>query len=77
MLHVRKDLEDEWFNALAEKKLRDKNDREHRMAPDGGLVHEQCDKYKRCAQCQRKTQNVGESNIWNETRYTSGCRVMV
>jgi hypothetical protein len=77
MLHVRSDLENEWFNSLDEKKKRDLNEREHRMAPDGSLVHEQCDKYKRCAHCQRKVQNVGESNIWNETRYTSGCRVMV
>lgn len=77
MIDVRKNLENEWVNSYSEKKIRDLNEREHRMASDGGLVHEQCDKYKRCAQCQRKVNNLGESNIWNETRYTSGCRVMV
>lgn len=77
MMGMRKELENEWFNNYAEKKLRDIKEREHRMAPDGCLVHEQCDKYKRCAQCQRKMQNIGETNIWSDTRFTSGCRVMV
>lgn len=74
---MRKDLEQNWKQAQEEKKQRDADDRNHRLGVDGGLVHEQCDKYKRCTQCQRKLENIGESNIWSETRYVPGCRVMV
>ena len=77
MTKIRKHLESEWANAYIEKKERDMHERKHRMASDGELVYEQCDKYKRCAQCQRKTENCGESNIWSDTRYVPGCRVMV
>ena len=74
---MRKGLEKDWNHANQEKKLRDQDEKEHRLAHDGYLVHEQCDKYRRCAQCQRDTKNCGESNIWKESRYVAGARLMV
>lgn len=77
MIEMRNGLEQDWMNAHDEKKLRDKDEKDHRLAHDGMLVHEQCDKYHRCAQCQRDVKNCGETNIWKESRYTAGTRLMV
>lgn len=77
MLTMRQNLEKDWSRAFGEKKLRDKDEREHRMAHDGLLVHEQCDKYRRCGQCKRDLKNCGETNVWCESRYVPGSRLMV
>ncbi|CAF0727510.1 unnamed protein product [Didymodactylos carnosus] len=74
---IRKDLENQWSNAVEEKHKRDLDEQIHVYAPQGVLVHEQCDQYKRCAQCQRKLNNYGETNLWKETRYVPGARIMV
>jgi hypothetical protein len=62
---------------MDEKCKRDQDERTHIFASQGVLVHEQCDQYKRCAQCQRHTNNCGTSNIWRDTRYIPGTRIMV
>ena len=72
----RKRLEQDWASATLYKKEKEQEDRE-RMVTPGGLMHEQCDKYRRCGQCKRHLQNCGESNIWRETRYIPGTRIMV
>lgn len=76
MVDMRKNLEKNWHKANLDKKTRDVDEKGHRLAHDGTLVHEQCDKYKRCAQCQKDTKNCGESNIWADTRYVAGTRLM-
>jgi hypothetical protein len=76
MVEMRKNLELNWHKADFEKKLRDGEEKGHRLAHDGTLVHEQCDKYKRCAQCKKDVKNCGESNIWADTRYVAGTRLM-
>lgn len=76
MVDMRKNLEKNWNKANGDKKLRDLDEKGHRLAHDGTLVHEQCDKYKRCAQCQKDVKNCGESNIWADTRYVAGTRLM-
>lgn len=77
MISMRRSLEKDWKGASEEKKQRDVDEREHRMAHDGFLVHEQCDKYRRCDECKRDVKNCGESNVWRESRYTAGTRLMV
>ncbi|XP_072018887.1 coiled-coil domain-containing protein 81-like [Amphiura filiformis] len=72
----RKSLEDDWQRAASLKRIREK-DYELRSQTPGVLLHEQCDKYNRCGQCQRRKANGGESNIWSETRYIPGSRLMV
>jgi len=74
---IRKDLETDWSNASNGKHKRDQDERMHIYAPQGVLVHEQCDQYKRCAQCQRNLKNYGTSNVWKDTRYIPGTRIMV
>lgn len=73
---VRKHLENDWSNAASLKKNNEMEERLQALSPSM-LVHEQCDKYGRCGQCKRKTNNRGESNIWSESRYIPGSRLMV
>ncbi|XP_071133662.1 coiled-coil domain-containing protein 81-like isoform X3 [Mytilus edulis] len=72
----RKDLEGDWRSAAMSKKEKEMEDRLHALSPSL-LLHEQCDKYSRCRQCKRKMKNCGESNIWSESRYIPGSRLMV
>ncbi|ESO84113.1 hypothetical protein LOTGIDRAFT_229612 [Lottia gigantea] len=73
---IRRELEGDWFKAAQSKRAHELQDRLSNLNP-GMLVHEQCDKYKRCKKCQRKITNHGESNIWGESRYIPGSRLMV
>lgn len=74
---IRKDLENSWSDAMHDKHQRDKEEKQHLKAPQGVLVHEQCDQYDRCAQCQRNLNNTGKSNFWKDTRYIPGTHIMV
>eukprot|EP00795_Rhopilema_esculentum_P017226 gene17226-8778_t len=73
---IRRDLEDTWLHAAKTKHVREADDRVRAQSP-GCLLHEQCDKYRRCKECKRKMPNCGESNVWCESRYLSGSRIMV
>lgn len=74
---IRKDLEINWAQATDDKRKRDEEEKMHLKAPEGILIHEQCDKYKRCAQCQRDLNNSGKTNFWKDTRYIPGTHVIV
>lgn len=75
-INTRKRLEEDWVRASMMKKDRLEEDRLRALSP-GILLHEQCDKYNRCAQCKRMMRNCGESNLWSESRYIPGSRLMV
>ncbi|XP_052811861.1 coiled-coil domain-containing protein 81-like isoform X2 [Mya arenaria] len=75
-LNLRKRLEQDWTRASLVKRDRLEEDKVRALSP-GMLLHEQCDKYNRCAQCKRQTKNCGESNLWSESRYIPGSRLMV
>ncbi|CAF1938956.1 unnamed protein product [Rotaria magnacalcarata] len=74
---IRKDLETDWLKATDEKRKRDENEKMHLKASQGTLIHEQCDQYKRCVQCQRNLNNSGKNNFWKDTRYIPGTHIMV
>lgn len=46
-------------------------------ASDKLFLLDQCEKYRRCKQCQRRTSNVGESNLWPLNKYLHGSRLFV
>lgn len=75
LLKNRKSLEADWMKAAEAKRERDLEQRLHDKA-GARLMHEQCDRYKRCRQCKRRMDNVGETNIWRETKYLPGTRIM-
>lgn len=73
---IRKELESSWNTQHAEKQKRDLADKRHQMK-SGMLLLNQCDKYSRCKQCERCCDNIGTSNVWRESRYISGSRLMI
>lgn len=70
----RKDLETSWLQAAQEKIRNDPSAEDCRKYI---LLQEQCNKYLRCKQCQRKKDNKGASNILSESRYIGGSRLIV
>lgn len=76
-LKIRKELETNWTQAADEKHQRDQDEKMYLKAPHGIPIHEQCDQYKRCAQCQRNLNNNGKTNLWKDTRYIPGTHIMV
>lgn len=75
-INIRRDLEDTWFKAAKMKESCVSEEKKREKSP-GILLHEQCSKYQRCKGCRRKMPNCGESNVWCESRYLSGSRIMV
>lgn len=75
-LNARRSLEESWASNVARKRDLDQDERQRAQSP-GMLIHEQCDKYHRCKQCGRRPQNCGESNVWSESRYIPGSRLIV
>lgn len=75
-LSQRQDLEKTWAAHAMSKRAKEMEERMRARSP-GMLLQEQCDKYKRCGQCNRYNRNVGQSNVWTESRYVSGSRLMV
>jgi len=73
---IRKELESSWTHQHREKIRQDTLERKHQMTA-GLLLLDQCDKYSRCKQCERCCANIGASNVWRESRYMSGSRLMV
>ena len=53
MVKNRRNLEMDWVKASEHKKGREIEERLRCITP-GSLIHEQCDKYKRCTQCKRR-----------------------
>lgn len=72
---ARRHLEEYWREALKNKQQESLSMKYHSFP--SFLLHDQCKKYHRCRQCQRKVDNTGRSNILSETRYTSGARLIV
>uniref|UniRef100_UPI003AB0DE24 coiled-coil domain-containing protein 81-like n=1 Tax=Centroberyx gerrardi TaxID=166262 RepID=UPI003AB0DE24 len=74
--NMRASLEDTWSRSAGLKHQRE--DEERRFLRSGGqLLIDQCEQYRRCYQCERKTFNQGESNIWKDSHYVSGSRLMI
>ncbi|XP_069035038.1 coiled-coil domain-containing protein 81 isoform X1 [Lepisosteus oculatus] len=73
---MRASLEDTWALSAEAKHQRDLEERSF-IKSGSQLLMDQCEKYRRCFQCKRRTTNCGESNIWKDTRYIPGSRLMV
>ncbi|XP_041115501.1 coiled-coil domain-containing protein 81-like [Polyodon spathula] len=72
----RASLEETWAKTAEAKRQRDLEEEQFRKS-GSHLLLEQCQKYGRCYRCKRRTTNCGESNIWMESRYIPGSRLMI
>ncbi|CBY14338.1 unnamed protein product [Oikopleura dioica] len=73
---IRRDLESNWVDLHRAK--RDREFDEKVGIPEKITVSEQLDHYRRCGQCKRApNQRTGQTNIWKESYYTPGSRIVV
>ncbi|KAG5283132.1 hypothetical protein AALO_G00038690 [Alosa alosa] len=73
---MRGTLEDLWARTVEAKRLREQEERSF-MRAGGRLVIDQCTENQRCGQCQRRLGFCGGTNLWKESRYITGSRLMV
>ncbi|XP_040278578.1 coiled-coil domain-containing protein 81 [Bufo bufo] len=73
---LHKTLQEDWTRS-SEIKRQKEHKEELYMQAGSELLLDQCDKYRRCFQCKRRTSNCGETNVWCESRYIPGSRLMV
>ncbi|XP_048216205.1 coiled-coil domain-containing protein 81 [Perognathus longimembris pacificus] len=70
-------LQEDWERSAAMKKQRDLEERAFERASNKLFLLDQCQKYGRCVQCQRRTSNTGESNVWPKSKFIQGSRLLV
>ncbi|XP_030414743.1 coiled-coil domain-containing protein 81 isoform X1 [Gopherus evgoodei] len=70
-------MQDDWQKSAGMKRLREVEEKLFERAGDKLLLLDQCERYRRCFQCKRRTTNCGESHVWSESRYVPGSRLMV
>ncbi|XP_055439481.1 coiled-coil domain-containing protein 81 isoform X2 [Bubalus kerabau] len=74
---INQSLQDDWERSAVMKKHRDLEEKAFERASDKLFLLDQCEKYRRCRQCQRRTSNRGESNLWPLNKYMHGSRLFV
>ncbi|XP_067424751.1 coiled-coil domain-containing protein 81 isoform X2 [Emydura macquarii macquarii] len=77
MFKVNLAMQDDWQKSTGMKKLREFEEKLFERAGDKLMLLDQCERYRRCFQCKRRTTNCGETNVWTESRYIPGSRLMV
>uniref|UniRef100_A0A8C5XAW8 Coiled-coil domain containing 81 n=1 Tax=Microcebus murinus TaxID=30608 RepID=A0A8C5XAW8_MICMU len=70
-------LQEDWERSAAMKKQRDMEEKAFERASDKLFLLDQCEKYRRCKQCQRRTSNEGESNLWPPNKFLRGSQLLV
>ncbi|XP_029947273.1 coiled-coil domain-containing protein 81 isoform X2 [Salarias fasciatus] len=73
---ISKSLKNEWCRSARLKHMRDEEERRF-LRSAGQLLVDKIAEYRRCCQCQRKTTNMGETNIWKDSNYLSGSQFMI
>ncbi|XP_068834904.1 coiled-coil domain-containing protein 81 isoform X2 [Capricornis sumatraensis] len=74
---INQSLQDDWERSAVMKKHRDLEEKAFERASDKLFLLDQCEKYRRCKQCQRRTSNRGESNLWPLNKYMHSSRLFV
>uniref|UniRef100_A0A8D2DMU5 Coiled-coil domain containing 81 n=1 Tax=Sciurus vulgaris TaxID=55149 RepID=A0A8D2DMU5_SCIVU len=70
-------LQEDWENSIAIKKEKDLEEKSFERASDKLFLLDQCKKYQRCKQCQRRLSNMGKSNLWHLNEFLHGSRLLV
>ncbi|KAM8975360.1 coiled-coil domain-containing protein 81 isoform 2-T2 [Pelodytes ibericus] len=76
MSRLQRALQEDWTKTAQLKRQKDQ-DEERFIHAGSHLLLDQFEKYRRCFQCKRRTSNCGETNVWCESRYIPGSRLMV
>ncbi|KAI2668857.1 Coiled-coil domain-containing protein 81 [Labeo rohita] len=73
---LRAACEENWQRSADLKRQRDQEELNIRRF-GGQTLTDQLGKYERCRQCKRNTANCGETNIFRDTNYVTGARLML
>uniref|UniRef100_A0A672L002 CCDC81 HU domain-containing protein n=1 Tax=Sinocyclocheilus grahami TaxID=75366 RepID=A0A672L002_SINGR len=73
---LRAACEESWHRSADLKHQRDREELNSRRYRNK-LMIKQLGKYERCSQCKRSTANRGESNVFRDTDYVTGARLML
>ncbi|XP_010596516.1 coiled-coil domain-containing protein 81 [Loxodonta africana] len=74
---INKCLQEDWERSAAMKRQRDLEEKAFERASDKLFLLDQCENYLRCKQCQRRTSNMGQSNLWPLNKHLYGSRLLV
>ncbi|XP_045413133.1 coiled-coil domain-containing protein 81 [Lemur catta] len=74
---INQGLQEDWERSAAMKKQRDMEEKDFERASDKLFLLDQCEKYRRCRQCQRRTSNVGQSHLWPQNKFLRGSRLLL
>ncbi|XP_012370493.1 coiled-coil domain-containing protein 81 [Octodon degus] len=77
MRSMNQSLQEDWERSAAMKRRRDLEEKAFERASDKLFLLDQCEKYPRCRQCQKRISNVGESNLWPSNKFLHGSRLLV
>ncbi|XP_074837475.1 coiled-coil domain-containing protein 81 [Carettochelys insculpta] len=70
-------MQSDWQKSARMKRMRDAEEKLFERAGNKLMLLDQCARYRRCFQCKRRTTNCGETNVWSESRYIPGSRLML
>ncbi|XP_036180633.1 coiled-coil domain-containing protein 81 [Myotis myotis] len=70
-------LLEDWKQSAEMKRQRDWEEKAFERASDKLFLLDQCDKYRRCKQCQRSTSNGGHSHQWPLKKHLQGSGLFV
>ncbi|KAM8812658.1 coiled-coil domain-containing protein 81 [Rhynchonycteris naso] len=77
MNRINQSLQEDWGRSVEMKRQRDLEEKAFQRASDKVFLLDQCNKYKRCKQCQRCLCNTGSSNLWPLNKHLHGSRLFV
>ncbi|XP_016062218.1 PREDICTED: coiled-coil domain-containing protein 81 [Miniopterus natalensis] len=70
-------LQEDWERSAEMKRQRALQEKAFDRASDKLFILDQCERYRRCKQCQRSTSNRGDSHLWPMNKYLHGSRLFV
>uniref|UniRef100_A0A671F802 Coiled-coil domain containing 81 n=1 Tax=Rhinolophus ferrumequinum TaxID=59479 RepID=A0A671F802_RHIFE len=74
---MKQSLQEDWERSAAMKRQRDLEEKTFQRASDKLFLLDQCEKYRRCKQCQRCTSHRSESNLWPLNKHLHGSSLFV
>ncbi|KAG8137032.1 hypothetical protein E2320_005578, partial [Naja naja] len=67
----------DWRKSAGLKRQRDYEEKLFQRAGDKLMLLDQCARYRRCYQCKKGLNQFGENNIWTDSKYIPGSRLII
>uniref|UniRef100_A0A8C6X5M6 Coiled-coil domain containing 81 n=1 Tax=Naja naja TaxID=35670 RepID=A0A8C6X5M6_NAJNA len=70
-------IQEDWRKSAGLKRQRDYEEKLFQRAGDKLMLLDQCARYRRCYQCKKGLNQFGENNIWTDSKYIPGSRLII